>query len=273
LRARHRAAEGAEFYAKQSWLEALYKYEQAQQLDPTLPEVKLDLAYTYMQLYQAMAKSSQRPEYGRLCIQSFEEYLKARPNDAQARSYLIQTFVDTNRYDDAVAFFKPDIEKNPPDLEAISTLGQIASKTNRIDQALEWYERRVQTNPKDADGPYNLGVLVWDYLHNHPEVVGQQRLDLGNRGIDALRKAIEIRPADGSGWTYANLVYREKASGEPDDARKNVDNAEAEKYMKVALDLKKAAGKAPPPALPPPVVYPETPDAGATPAAPAKRHH
>jgi tetratricopeptide (TPR) repeat protein len=239
LKARHRATLGAEFYKKGDFRNALYKYEQAAALDPTIDTLHLNLAFSYAQLFSQTPKSREGYEYGGLAVKEFEEYLRRHPDHEKAHNYLVQTFVDTNRYDDAVAYFKPLTDKTPPDLEAISTLGQIAAKTNRMEQALTWYELRVKTNPADADGPYNLGVLIWDHLHNHLEVQGPARLALADRGISALQKAIALRPHASNGFTYLNLIYRERAAGEPDDVAKAADIAEAEKNLKTALDLRK----------------------------------
>jgi len=254
LRARHRAGQAADFYKAGDYKNALYKYEQARDLDPAIDSIYLNLGYTYLQCYNQSPKSVEGTAYGGLAIRSFEEYLKRRPSDGAAHNYLVQTFVDTKRYEDAVAYFKPEVERDPPSIEAISTLGQIAAKTNRIDDALDWYEERVKVNPKDPDGPYNLGVLIWDHLHNHAEVTGFRRLQLADHGIAALRKSIEMRPHDQNGWTYVNLLYRERAPGESDDAAKTVDAVEADKYLHIALDIK--AGKAPPPLPPPPAAPP-----------------
>ncbi len=267
LRARHRAGEGADYYKAEDYKNALYKYEQARDLDPSIDTVHLNLAFTYMRLFNQSPKSVEGNAYGGLAIREFEEYLKRKPGDADAHNYLVQTFVDTRRYDDAVAYFKPEIERNPPSIEAISTLGQIASKTNRIDDAIKWYEKRVEVNPQDPDGPYSLGVLLWDHLHNHGDVVGERRIALADHGIAALRHSIEMRPHDQNGWTYVNLLYRERAPGQWDAGARAVDLAEADKYLHIALDIK--AGKAPP-ALPPPPTYPPpgtTPDGGAPPEA------
>ena len=241
LRARHRANLGAALYKKGDFQGASYKYEQAAALDPSLDAVYLDLAFTYLQLYTQSPKSREGNRYGGLAVREFEAFLERRPSDDKARNYLVQTFVDTNRYEDAVAYFKPETERHPPSLEAIATLGQIAARTNRIEQALSWYELRVETHPDDPDGPYNLGVLLWDHLHAHLEVQGPSRIALADRGIVALKRAIALRPHDSNGYTYLNLLYRERAAGESDEAAKAADLSEADKGLKAAGEMAKAA--------------------------------
>lgn len=238
LRARHLASRGAEAYKRGDFRAASESYEQAVRLDGTIDTLHLNLGFTYAQLC-AQSSKQERTVFGGRAIDELKEYLSRRPGDERARNYLVQTFVDTNRYDEAVAWFKPLTDRSPPDLEAIATLGQIAARTNRIEQALSWYELRVKTNPGDADGPYNLGVLVWDYLHQHAEIKGPARLALADRGLAALRRAIALRPKAPNGYTYLSLVYRERAAGQPDEAARAADLAEAEANLKTALDLRK----------------------------------
>jgi tetratricopeptide (TPR) repeat protein len=260
LSARHRASNAADYYKAGDYKSAMLQYEQAVALDPSIDILHWDLAVTYVQVYGQSPKSTDGVAYGGLAVRAFEEYLRRCPDDKAARDYLVQTFVDTRRYDDAVAWFKPDIEHDPPSIEAISTLGQIAAKTNRIDEAIDWSEERVQANKQDPDGPYNLGVLIWDYLHQHAEVAGFQRVRLADRAVMALRASITLRPHFSDGYAYLNLVYREKALGETDEAWRTVEFAEADRLLQIAKDLK--AGKPVPPLPPLPTVL-QLPDGGA----------
>jgi tetratricopeptide (TPR) repeat protein len=236
LSARHRARAGYDAYLRGDYHEAHYKFEQALALDPHLDALHLNLAYTYMQLHALAPTSTSGTAYGGLAVREFEAYLERKPDDQTARKYLVQTFVDTGRYDDAVAWFKPETA----DLEAISTLGQIAAKTNRFDKAVHWYEQRAQRAPKDPDAHYNLGVLLWEHLHNHPELPAARRLELADKGLAALRTSVDLRPRYSDTFTYSNLIYRERALSAADDAARAADLALADENLKKALDLKKA---------------------------------
>jgi tetratricopeptide (TPR) repeat protein len=246
LRARQSANDAAALYKKGDLKGAAQKYEEAAALDSKIAAVHLNLGFTYLSLFSASPKSKEGNVAGGKALTEFQKYIELKPDDPRGRNYLVQTFVDTNRYTDAVAYFKPEVDRNPPSLEAIKTLGIIASKTGRIDDALNWYQRRVAITPTDPDAHYNLGVLVWDYLHNHVDVVGDTRIQMADRGIASLKKAIELRPHAFEAYTYTNLVYRERANGQTDEAKKAEDNQEADKFMKEALSLIKAQGGAKP---------------------------
>jgi Tfp pilus assembly protein PilF len=138
-----------------------------------------------------------------------------------------------------VQYFQPEVEKNRP--EVLNTLGVIASKTGKFAEAKDWYTRRMNADPKNPDAKLSLGVLLWDYLHNHPEVTGDQRKQLADEGIDILGKAIEQAPKAPNAYTYMNLMYRERAAADLTDDEKRPDLEKANEYFKKAMELSKAA--------------------------------
>ena len=212
LKARHRANEAAGEYKKGELKSAAEKYAQAETLDPAIPAIHLNLGFTYLSLFNQSPKSVEGQKYGGRAVEEFEKYLQQKPEDPRGRQYLLQTFVDTKRYDDAVTFFKPEVERAEPSMEAISILGQIAAKLGRFDDAIGWYQKRVDLAPQSTEGLIGLGMLLWDYLHNHPEVTGEKRLLFADRAIAALHKASELKPNLPDPYIDINLVYRERAT-------------------------------------------------------------
>src|SRR5262245_5734831 len=139
LKARMLAQDAVRLYHRGLISEAAAKFEEAEKLDPYIPTIQLDLGFAQLALYQANPKSKAGSAAADKAITAFERYLMLRPREERAKSYLIQTFVDTGHYDEAVTYFKPALDKNPPDGEALATLGTIASKTGRYLEAKRWY--------------------------------------------------------------------------------------------------------------------------------------
>ncbi len=233
------AQEAVNLYHKGDLKEAAAKFEEAAKYDPYIPAIQLDLGFANLAVYQAEPRGVAGTTAAAKAVGAFERYLQLRPDEERARVFLIQTFVDTGRYEDAVAFFKPQTDKNPPDGEALNTLGIIAAKTGRYDDAKSWYEKRIAVDPNNSDARLALGVLMWDYLHSHVEILGNDRVALSDVAIGHLAEAIRIRPKAPNAYLYTNLVYRERAGGEIDDDHKRVDLEQANKFFKLATDLQK----------------------------------
>jgi tetratricopeptide (TPR) repeat protein len=234
------AQEGVNLYHKGDIAESAKRFEQAEKLDPFIPAIQLDLGFANQALYQNNPKGVLGQIAATKSIIAFEKYLQLRPDEERARVFLIQTFIDTGRYDDAVAFFKPAVEKNPPDREALTTLGIIASKTGRYEDAKSWYEKRIAIDPGNAEARVSLGVLLWDNLHAHPDdLTAPDRIALAETALGHLKEAMRLAPKAPAAFTYANLVYRERALAADNDDEKRKDLESAMKYFKQAQDLSK----------------------------------
>lgn len=236
LRARMIAQQGVDLYHRQDFAGAAAKFAEAEKHDPKMPTIQLNLGFANLSLYRLAPNSAEAAKAASDAIVAFEKYLQLKPKDDRARVFLVQTFVDTGKYDEAVSFFRRAVESVPPDPQALNTLAIIAAKTGRFDEAKSWYEKRIAAEPENTEAHLALGVLIWNYLHDHGEVTGDKRLDLANQGIKTLGEAIRLSPQGPNAYTYTNLVYREKALGESNDDDKRVDFEEANKFYKLGVE-------------------------------------
>jgi tetratricopeptide (TPR) repeat protein len=244
LKARMTAQEGVNLYRDGKVTEAAQKFREAAQLAPEIPAVQLNLGFADLAVYQAAPRSLGGMVAAKGAIKAFEEYLKLRPAEERAKSYLVQTFVDTGHYEDAAEYFRPLVDKNPPDAEALSTLGTIAAKTGKFDEAKKWYARRIDADAKNADARLALAVLIWDHLHSHTDVTGTPRIKLANDAIHELCEAVKLKPSGPNGYTYLNLVFRERVLAAQNDDEKRVDLELAGKLFKLAMELGHAGADA-----------------------------
>ena len=236
LHARIIAQEGVDLYHKQDYAGAAAKFAEAEKYDPNIPTILLNLGFSNLSLYRTAPNSTEADKAATAAIGAFERYLKLKPRDERAKVFLVQTFVDTGKYSEAVEFFKPAIERVPPDAGALNTLAIIAAKTGRFAEAKTWYEKRIAAEPESTEAHLALGVLIWNYLHDHAEETGAKRLELANQGIHTLADAIMLSPQAPNAYIYTNLIYREKALGEITDDEKRVDFEEANKFYKMGND-------------------------------------
>lgn len=243
LSARFRAREGVDLYHAGEFAGAATKFEEAGRLDPNLPVLLLNAGTSNLAHFRAAGgKSATGQMAAAKAIQSYERYLEKRPDDTRVKAALVQTFVETGRYEDAVVFFRPAVEKTPADIEALSTLATIASKCNKSDDALKWYRRRIEVAPDKPEGYVALGVYVWQELHDAPSMPHDQRKAKADIALEALKKAIELQPAAPNAYTYANLVYREIAASDPSEEGKRKNIEEANRYYKMATERQSKAG-------------------------------
>jgi tetratricopeptide (TPR) repeat protein len=239
LRARSTAQDGVKLYHEGDLAGAAAKFEAAQKLDPTVPVIWLNLGFADLAVFQANAKAIGGQLAAARAISALETYLKLKPNEERAQSYLIQTFVDTGRYDDAAKYFRPFVEKTPPDTKALGTLGMIASKVGRFEDAQSWYQKRIDADGENGEARLALGVLLWDRLRNHTEIIGKDRVEMANQALGILKEARRLQPNSPNPFLYTNLVYRERANTGLGDDAKNADLGMANAYFIVASNMGK----------------------------------
>jgi tetratricopeptide (TPR) repeat protein len=240
LRARSRAQDGVKLYHDGDLTAAAAKFEEAQKLDPTVPVIWLNLGFADLAVFQSNAKALGGQIAAARAITALETYLKLKPNEERAQSYLIQTFVDTGRYDDATKYFRPAVEKSPPDTQALGTLGMIAAKVGRFEDAQAWYQKRIDADSENGEARLALGVLLWDRLRNHTEIIGKERIDMANHALAVLKEARRLQPTAPNPALYTNLVYRERANTGLGDDAKNADLGMANAYFIIASNMGKS---------------------------------
>lgn len=218
LTARMRAADGAAAY-RGGKIDAAKLYGEAAQSAPRQPAIQLNLGFAELGIFQANPTSVAGQQAAKAAIAAFEQYLTLVPGEERARSYLIQTFIDAGQYEAALAYFKPEIERTPPSGEALATLSSIAAKTGHFAEAREWQHKRIAADPTNADARISLGVLLWDHLHTHPTIVGDERLQMADDGIASLKEAIRLKPNAPNAYTYTTLLFGERAVGQKLDQK------------------------------------------------------
>lgn len=241
LSARFVARDGVDLYHEGKFAQATDKFEEAIRKDPKLPVLRLNMGTSALaQFRQVGGKTPEGQKAANKAIEAYEGYLSQVPKDDRVKGALIQTFVETAKYDEAVKFFKPLTDKSPPDIEALTTLATIASKTSKPDEAASWFQKRVDAAPNKPDGYLAYGVFLWQELHDHADWPHDKRMPKALKALELLKKAIELQPNAPNGYSYSNLVHREIAQSDPSEENKKKNLEEANKFYKLAAERQKA---------------------------------
>lgn len=236
LSARFRAREGVDLYHKGDFAGAALKFEEASKLDDSVAVIHLNRGTSNLAIFRAHGNKPEGKTAGEQAIDAYRKYLAIKPEDEKVKLALIQTFVETSRYDDAVKFFEPAIQKQPPDLEALNTLAIIASKCGKPERAQVWHQRRIEIAPDKPEGYVSYGTFLWQWVHDHPEWPHEKRKEKADLAIHALKTAAELQPSAPAAYTYLNLVHRELSTSQPTEDEKKRDLEQADRYFQMAFE-------------------------------------
>jgi tetratricopeptide (TPR) repeat protein len=230
---------GNEFFKAQKYETALAKYQEAQRLDPDEMKLRKNIGLAYMGLYQPGSKHAKDLEYASKAIENLKEYVTNYPEDKKAREFLVSMYLATDRYDDAIVFYEQMLKADPKDTKAMGSIASMYFKKGDFDKGMEWQKKVAEAEGNSVDPYIMIGVQAWDRSYHYPDLDPVTRGHIVDEGMNALQRALQIKPDSFEALTYVNLLLREKAKVETDPAKAAEDTENANKYLAQALELRK----------------------------------
>jgi tetratricopeptide (TPR) repeat protein len=242
IKSKQATKRGNEFLKAAQYQAALAEYEEALRLDPKETKLHKHIGIAYMGMYQPGSKHPKDLEYAQKAIDNLKAYAEAYPQDTKALEYLVSMYLNTERFDDAIAFYQNDLlKRNPKDAKAMQSLAMLYFKKGDFDNGVNWLRKRLEIEGNNPEVYYLIGVQAWDRSYNYPDVDPALRAKIVDEGLQSLNKAVELKPDYFEAVSYINLLYREKAKIETDPAKKQEYTDTANKYLQQALEMRKAA--------------------------------
>ena len=200
------------------------------------------IGIAYMGMYTPGSKHPKDIEFSQKAIDNLKQYAQAFPEDNKTLEYLVSMYLNTERFDDAIAFYQNEfLKRNPKDSKAMNSLAMLYFKKGDFDNGVLWLKKRLEIEGNNPEVYYLIGVQAWDRSYNFPDLDPALRSKIVDDGLQSLNKAVELKPDYFEAVSYINLLYREKAKMETDPAKKQEYTDTANKYLAQALEMRKAA--------------------------------
>lgn len=136
--------------AVQNYRQAVIEFRRAQQLNPALPELALNLGGAY-----AMTGSQD------IAIQLFEARLRKNPSDLESLGFLGWLYLDTDRLDDADKMLDRASALKPDDPDILFQLGRLARRREEFEKAASLLERVIAAKPRDVQAHVLLATTYF----------------------------------------------------------------------------------------------------------------
>jgi tetratricopeptide (TPR) repeat protein len=241
IQARAELKKGNSYYTQEQYSKALDYYKRGLELDPDATFAWRSVGYSALALYRPGDNDPKNQQYATTAIDAFEKYLAENPDDTKIEDYLMATYVNAEKYNEALSFIDRRVQERP---EEAGKLGQakvnILTKADRLDEAFKQVsslqgEDKVKTL-------YAIGSTAWDKVYHDPgklDFDGKARLV--NLGLEALKQALAIDPNYVDAMVYNGLLYREKSKIDTDGAQRLADETTAHEWTEKALAARKKA--------------------------------
>jgi tetratricopeptide (TPR) repeat protein len=238
VRARAEMKKGNEMYHDEAYREALAQYQKGLELDPSATFAWRSVGLSALALYRPGENSKANREMGDLAIKAFENYLVDYPDDQKVRDYLISTYVNTKKYDQALAYLEKQAKANPQDVTLQGSQVRLLIESERLPRAAEVARNMPSGQPK-AEALYSIGVSTWDKSYHGMDLPIEERQKFVDLGLGTMQEALKINPEYFEALVYNNLLLREKAKMELDGTRKLEYIAQADEFVTKAKAVRK----------------------------------
>ena len=248
VQARADLKKGNSYYQQEQYSRAMSYYQKGLDLDPDATFAWRSLGLSALALYRPGDDSPKNVEYANTAIDAFEKYLAEYPDDEKIPEYLMSTYVNAKKFDEALAFIDRRIQEKPETAPALQQAKvTILTQAGRLDQAFQ-LANQLKGEEK-AQALYSIGVSAWDKVFHDPGTLDyESRGKLVDMGLDATKKALEIKKDYSEAMIYYGLLLRQKAALEMDGERRLAYEEEARQWQQKAIELRKKAQAAQAPA-------------------------
>lgn len=278
VQARRHARQGNTYFKDGDYSAALAEYSLAEQFRPDLPVVVLNKGLACRQLMIAGGKTVGNARATDCALNAFSHLKDLEPGNPRGDQLYVQTLFDADRYDALGELYQKKLQSQPGDLASINGLIQVYSRALKWPQALHWTCLKADLLSRDPESQYAVGVFIHNLLFQKGgngdraafdprpspnradppkllpsfdpmDITGNQRLELADRGISYLEKAIRLRPNYGDAMVYLGLLYRQRALAlwdRPADWQSCIESAESWRHKAIQA-IPVAKGPAPKP--------------------------
>jgi len=233
LRARDQLNKGVASYKNARYEQAIDHFQQAVSLDPSLINARLYLATAYAQQYIPGVDAEDNVRMATQAIDQYKAVLERDHKNINSVKGIAYLCLQMKRFEDAKTYYRKALEMDPNDPEPYYSVGVI-----------DWtqcYQPRMEERAKLGMKPEEMLNAKNKDQKKVCDELKQKNTALIQDGIDALNKALQLRPDYDDAMAYMNLMYREKADTECDDpASRAADLKTADEWVDKTMATKKA---------------------------------
>jgi tetratricopeptide (TPR) repeat protein len=166
------------------------------------------------------------------------------PDDAKNLYALANLYEKFNQVDQAEQTYKRVAELNPNDPKACGALAAFYNKPlwegrSRFDQAIDVLQRCASLAPDDPGGWQKVASFYWDKAYRDPLITDEQKQQYAQKGMEAVDKALQLKPDYFDAVIYKGLLYRVLASVSKDPRQRAQYLDQAQTLQKMGLELRK----------------------------------
>jgi tetratricopeptide (TPR) repeat protein len=173
-----------------------------------------------------------------------KQMIELDPSDPENYFALAKIYENAGQYDLAEQTLLKARDVKPSDSAVYLQLAAFYNQQGEFDKTIAALQQRIQRDPKNPEAYYTVATYYWDKAYRDATLKDTDKLDLVNKGIDAIDQAIQIKPDYMEALVYKGLLLRLEANVVKDPKKQQALIKQADQLSDQANNLrkKKAAG-------------------------------
>lgn len=166
------------------------------------------------------------------------------PKDISNYVGLAKIYEDAGQFEQAEQVFLQAEQASPNDISLISQMAEFYNRRgDKFETAMGRYERVTELEPQNPQHFYNVAVRYEEKVRKDYTVKPAQAAEYLKKGMEAVDKALAIRPDYFEALTYKNLLLLQLARLEKNPARQKELIAEAGRFRDKAIEIQNVKAK------------------------------
>jgi len=188
-----------------------------------------------------------------------EQLVEDNPEDTKNMYAMANLYEKFGRVQEAEGMYLRIVRDNPDDPKACGALAAFFNKPlwdpegnvwteeskgprrSRFDDAIQTLEHCAEIEPDDPSGYYKVATFFWDKAYRDPLLDDKAKNDYADKGIEAVDKALEMKPDYWEAIISKGLLFRVKAQVAPNRNARKQYLEQAQLLQKQALELRSEA--------------------------------
>jgi tetratricopeptide (TPR) repeat protein len=173
-----------------------------------------------------------------------ERMIKLDPSDLANYVALARIYETSDAPDKAEDMLQRAKDVRPNDPSIYLQLAAFYNRQNRFDKTIDALDQRAAKEATNPEAFYTIGTYYWDKAYRDTRLNAVQKKEYVQKGLDAIERALQIKPDYMEALVYKNLLLRLQANMEKDPAKQQalIKQADQLRDRAEALRKQKAAG-------------------------------
>jgi tetratricopeptide (TPR) repeat protein len=178
-----------------------------------------------------------------------QRLIQLDPGDTTAYFQLARLYEDAGAYAEAEQMYQNAKNVRPKDAIVYQQIANYYNRQGQFDKTIEALQQRAELEPTNPEAYQTISAYYWDETSRDVRLNDAQKRAYLEKGLEAVDKALSLKPDYVDALTYKGLLLRQLALVEKDPAKQQQLIKDAAALADKANDLrrKQTAGTAPAP--------------------------